>query len=186
MDGSRSIHHEGKMGMAKQELNMGQSLLQNNPARDALLEKMRDKLARNIPIAQIRETERQKMKQKATANWTLRIMIGMLFLGANFFFFGKKETLMAHIGYQAVPPLPKPNRALSIDEQALYWTYALYDFKKLKGQFGIEGLVAIDQNSAKQKLETLLPMVSKPTIGIISAYTHVAFRDMKSGGSDHE
>jgi hypothetical protein len=107
----------------------------------------------------------------------------MLIIGANFLFFQNKAALTVHLGLSAVPPVPAPKTSLSVDEQALYWTYALYDIKKFRSHFRIDGYPAIDQKRAKAKLEDLLPKVEQSTLGIISAYMPIVYRTVEVAGT---
>jgi hypothetical protein len=86
------------------------------------------------------------------------------------------------LGLESVPALPVPQTTLSADDQALYWTYAMYDIGKLRERFGVSGYYAINQTSARRSLENLLPDVSPAVLGEISAYTSVAFKTVKMGG----
>lgn len=168
--------------MAVTRKDYGSNLIQSNPTREALLEKMRDKLARNVPMAKVREVQKKDVRKKTAGKWSLRIVVCLLVVAVNFLYFGKKETILAHLGYQSVPSLPRPNSSLTIDEQALYWTYALYDIQKLRSHFDISGYYAINQVGAKRNLEDLLPKVSTSVLGEISTYAPVAFRSIGGGG----
>lgn len=86
-----------------------------------------------------------------------------------------KEALLVRMGYESVAPLPEPSAALSLDDQALYWTFALYDFAALERRYQVRGYFAIDGERARKRLDRLLPHVSPGVIGEISGFTHVAF-----------
>jgi len=167
--------------MEKVTKDYGPSLLQKNPSREVLLGKMRDKLARNHPIAHVQEVQMREVRKRQRVSWAVRILLFAIIVGVNFILIGQKDTLMSHLGYQAVPSLPKPRASLSPDEQALYWTYALYDIQKFRTRFNVLGYFAIDQKSAKKSLEALLPEISNATLGEISSYAPVAFRSVGSG-----
>lgn len=127
----------------------GLSLMQNNPPRELLLEKMRSKLATTPPAALV---------------------------AINYFLIGNRDAITAKIRKPAVPTLPQPSENLSTDEQALYYVYALYDYPKLASTFGLKGFVAVDQNEARRRLDELLPDVGPKTLGEISRYMPVAFK----------
>ena len=101
------------------------------------------------------------------------LVAGVLALMAN------RDRLLASVGYQSVPSLPMPSASLGPDDQALYWTYALYDIGKLRSRFRIEGYYAISRGRARHELELLLPKVAHSTLGEISAYGSVAFRAVR-------
>ena len=63
-------------------------------------------------------------------------------------------------------------KILSIDEQALYWTYAIYDFEKFKKTFSVNKNISLNQGSSKENLIAILPMVSAPTLEKIYVYDH--------------
>lgn len=167
--------------MANHSNNDGLALLQRNPSRELLLEKMRTKLASTPAPAVGLKQRRHDVRRKNTLSWIIRVGIVLALVGANYLFIGHKGTIVAKLGFEAVPSLPKPARELSSDEQALYWTYAMYDIVKFRGRFGVEGFYAIDQKNARRNLEVLLPEVSPQILGEISAYTPVAFKEVKGG-----
>lgn len=167
--------------MANHSKDDGLALLQRNPSRELLLEKMRTKLASTpAPSVGIR-LHRREARRKNAWSWIIRGGIVLSLIGANYFFIGNKDILVAKLGFEAVPTLPKPKPELTADEQALYWTYAMYDIVKFRRQFGVEGFYAIDQKNARRNLETLLPEVSPRVLGEISAYAPVAFKEVKGG-----
>lgn len=61
---------------------------------------------------------------------------------------------------------------LTTDEQALYWTYAIYDFDKFKNTFPIENDINLNKTISKNKLLSILPKVSAYTLETIYNYDH--------------
>ena len=168
--------------MANQPKDTGYALPQRNPARDAFLEKMRSKLATTPPPNVELEARNRQVRKRKAASWTLRAGILLAVIAVNYLFFGNRDMIVAKLGLESVPALPVPSRTQSIDEQALYWTFALYDIGKLRERFGVTGYYAIDQANARRSLEKLLPETSPAVLGEISAYTSVAFKAVNMGG----
>lgn len=168
--------------MAERPKEYDLSLLQRDPHREARLGKMRVKLAGFAPPP-APEVRRRAAGRGKAATWAARAGILALVVAANYLLIGKKEVLLAHMGYEGVPSLPKPSAALSADDRALYYTYALYDIAKLRTRFGVQGHYAIDQRTARARLDDLLPKVSMPVLGEISGYAPVGFKSVSSGGN---
>jgi hypothetical protein len=131
---------------------------------------MRSKLATTPSIAVEKAAQRKEIRRKGLVSWGWRAAIAVAFIAANVFFFREKDTLITRMGLESVPSLPAPDERLSVDDQALYWTYALYDFRKFEERFGTKGYYAINPNAARKHLEGLLPSVSPATLGLISKY----------------
>src|SRR4051794_29899984 len=109
--------------MGKDSKDFGVSLMQRNPSKDLLLEKMRGKLASTPSASVVKETRRLETRRKGIVSWGWRAAIAVAFISANVFFFKEKEVIISRIGLESVPALPKPDKRMSADEQALYWTY---------------------------------------------------------------
>jgi hypothetical protein len=166
--------------MANRSNAFDHSLLQRDPNRDAMLSKMRGKLAASAaPLAA--EVRRKEVARREKWTWTVRIATALALVAINFLVLEKKDVILAKMGYEGVPSLPRPASALDADEQALYYVYALYDYGKLKQRFQVDGYFAIDQASARRALEELMPRVSPATLGEISKYTPVAFKSVSAG-----
>jgi hypothetical protein len=161
--------------------NTGLSLLQNNPSREAMLEKMRNKLASKPSTAQIQIERKRDQRRSAATTWTIRALVLLALAAVNYLFIGNGDLIASKLRKPAVPRLPVPALTASADEQALYYAYALYDYPKLEERFKIKGFYAVDQNDARRKLEALLPEVSPQTLGTISGYTPVAFKSAGAG-----
>lgn len=170
-----------EVSVADYSKGSGMSLIQTHPAKEAMLAKMREKLASNPAPGTVREKHGRSRRRKLAATWSFRIGLVLLVIGTNYLLIGHKEAIIARLGLEAVPSLPKPVATLGTDEQALYWTYALYDFNKFRATFGVDGHFAINQAEARRKLEELLPDVSTATLGEISAYAPVAYKTVKMG-----
>ncbi len=158
--------------------NAGLSLLQTNPSREVMLEKMRNKLASKPSTAQIKTERNREKRRSAATTWTIRGLVLLALAAVNYLFIGNGEVIASKLRKPSVPRLPTPAMTISADEQALYYTYALYDYQKLEEHFKITGFFAVDQVDAKRKLQELLPRVSPQTLGTISGYTPVAFKSV--------
>jgi hypothetical protein len=163
--------------------NPGLSLLQSNPSREVMLEKMRNKLASKPSTAQIQTERKRDQRRGAATTWTIRALILLALAAVNYLFLGNGDLIASKLRKPSVPRLPAPALSSSADERALYYAYALYDYPKLEEQFKVKGFFAVDQNDAKRKLEALLPEVSPQTLGTISGYTPVAFKTPEAGAS---
>lgn len=164
--------------MNKNSRDTGLSLLQQNPSRELLLEKMRSKLA-STPAAAVVQTERKReVRQRNGKSWFVRGLILLGIIGINYYAIGHKDTLVAKMSRKHVASLPVPADIYTTDQQALYYAYALFDYPKLKEVYGIQGFFAIDQADAKKQLEELLPAVSPAVMGEISRYMPIAFRSV--------
>lgn len=165
--------------MANHPKDSGIALLQGSSARDAFIEKMRSKLASTPPPAVEKEARKRDVRKKKAVSWTVRAGILIAVLAVNYLFLGNRDIIVAKLGLESVPSLPVPEKSLSIDDQALYWTYAMYDIGKFRERFGVEGYYAINQINARRSLENLLPETSPSVLGEISAYASVAFKNVK-------
>lgn len=162
--------------------NTGLSLLQNNPSREVMLEKMRNKLASKPSTVQVQIERKRDQRRSAATTWTIRALVLLALAGVNYLFLGNGDLIVSKLRKPAVPRLPVPVVA-SADEKALYYAYALYDYPRLEREFKIKGFFAVDQADARRKLEALLPEVSPRTLGTISGYTPVAFRTPEMGAA---
>ncbi|MDB5051484.1 MAG: hypothetical protein JWO30_4555 [Fibrobacteres bacterium] len=166
--------------MVKGSKDYGASLLQNNPAREMLLEKMRSKLATTPPPALEQALRRRVSRRTSLFSWGWKAGLALVFVAANYLLISHKDVIISRIGLESVPALPKPEKKMDVDEQALYWTYALYDIRKFRQHFGVQGYYAINSKDARKQLEALLPQVGPATLGMISAYGPiVAFKSVQ-------
>lgn len=169
----------GKTQMNERSKDFDLSLLQRDPGREALLSKMRGKLAGFTPPASVQVRSKAVTRRKTMA-WAARVLILAALVAGNYLLLDKKHVILAKMGYEGVPSLPKPGGSMSLDERALYYTYALYDISKLRQRFGVDGYFAIDQRQARMNLEELLPQVEPATLGEISGYAPVAFKSISA------
>ncbi|HKP97602.1 MAG TPA: hypothetical protein VJ385_17800 [Fibrobacteria bacterium] len=109
-------------------------------------------------------------------NWPLRAGIALLLIAGDALLVGNKDKLLSKTGFASVRALPMPSASLSADDQALYWTYALYDSPKFRARFHVEAGYTLSRGHARHELESLLPEISPATLAEISGYGAVAFR----------
>jgi hypothetical protein len=146
------------------------SLLARDPGREAMLEKMRGKLASPSRAVLAREEKARKAVRMSRFSWGWRIGLVVLFLTANAALVGFKDEIKVAIKKQRTAPRLVEPKALSVNDQALYWAYALYDFNRLKATFGAPDHAVIDAAAAKRNLEAVLPKVDAHTRVAIMKY----------------
>lgn len=139
------------------------SLLARDPGREAVLERMRSKLAAPSQAVLAREEKARKAVRMGRLAWGWRIGMVALFLAANAALVGFRDEIKVAAAKRRTAPMLADPKALSVNDQALYWTYALYDFNRLKSTYGAPDNAVIDAAAAKRNLEALLPRVDLPT-----------------------
>lgn len=148
------------------------SLLSGEAAnRNAVLERMRSKLAGQSADLLVQEENRRKVVLKKRFAWSWRTGLAALFLAANavlVFKYAPEADSIVKAARKA--PGLSPSKSLSIDDQALYWTYALYDFGRLVKQFGAPAKAVVPAREAKAELARLLPKVGARTRFAIEQY----------------
>lgn len=140
--------------------------------RLATLERMRGKLAGRSQDLAVREVQLRKISRRKALSWGWRIALAAAFLCANAAVIGMTGGSKAEarpVKEKRAPALPTPKN-LGINDQALYWTYALYDFGRLKARFGAADKAVVDATQAKARLLELLPNVNAKTRFIIESY----------------
>jgi hypothetical protein len=167
--------------MANHPRDNGVTLLQRNPSREQLLEKMRNKLAASPGTAQAESQRRKEVRRRSAGTWAVRALALLGLCAINYLLIGNRDVIAAKLHKPAVPRLPAAAETLSPDAQALYYVYALYDYPRLREQYGVNGFLAVDQKEARRRLDELLPRVSPKTLGTISGYMPVAFRAVRTG-----
>jgi hypothetical protein len=172
--------------MAKVQKEQDFSLLQKSPDRDVLFEKMREALILGMLHDDKTEVRKREVRSRGNGSWWIRIALAFALLVAGLALIVNKEQILSRFGYESVPSLPAPRAALGKDDQALYWTYALYDIDKLRKRFGVQGYYAIDEFKARNSLSDLVPDVSPSVLGEISAYTSVAFRSLSPSNLSYQ
>jgi hypothetical protein len=153
------------------------SLIQNQDAQRMLLNKMRSKLAAGS-IFEIQANEKRKLAtQKSIFRWSSLIgLLAIVFLG-NLAYLAYKHDSKSRVIIHKAQVLAVPNATLSNELQALYWTYALYDFDLLKTRFNVPASVIINATVAESKLKVLLPKLDAQTRFIINGYISKAMRN---------
>jgi hypothetical protein len=133
-----------------------------NP-RLADLAKMRSKLATSLPQQEIQ----LQVIQKKRTQWTLHgvgyfasaiAILGLVFL-ISWAAISDRDTITNRVKTGAQTLMP-PGESRSIDDQTLYWAYALYDFKMLVKTFGVSPTALIDTRRASAELNRLFPKAS--------------------------
>lgn len=168
--------------MADRNKEYDLSLLQKDANREAVLSKMRGKLAGVVSPAVVHESRQKARSRGRVVTWSVRILSVAMVAGINYLLLDRKDVLLAKIGYEGVPSLPKAAQSLSVDDQALYYAYALYDIAKFRERFGAAEYYAVDQAATRKRLEELLPRVSLAVQGEISGYAPVGYRAITAGG----
>jgi hypothetical protein len=146
------------------------SLLARDSGREALLERMRGKLAAPSQAALAREEKARKAVRRGRLAWGWRIGLVVLFLAANAALVGFKDEIGVAVRKQRTAPRLAGPESLTVNDQALYWAYALYDFNRLKAAYGAPENAVIDAAAARRNLEALLPEVDVPTRVAIEKY----------------
>jgi hypothetical protein len=97
-------------------------------------------------------------------------------LGGNAAWLTLRQEAKVRQAAKTIPTLSAPVAALDPNRQAMYWTYALYDYDKLTSEFGVPAHTAVDFGQARARLLELLPKVDAPTRGAIERYLPKAKR----------
>jgi hypothetical protein len=148
----------------------GMPLVQGaDAARQATLERMRGKLAGQSQDILLRERKRISARRGKAFGWAWRIALCAAFLGANASLIDFKREAPAAKAAKRAPAVERP-KGLSANEEALYWTYALYDFDRLRSRFGAPGNAVVDARVAKSRLAELLPKADRETRNAILKY----------------
>lgn len=145
------------------------SLLAATDARRAMLEKMRSKLAAPSQASLALAEKRKKAERNKVIGLGFRILLVLSFLGANAAIFGFREEIVSVVKVRRAPAIGNP-KSLGVNDQALYWTYALYDFDRLKARYGAPANAVVDASAARRKLDELMPKVDERTRFIIRRY----------------
>lgn len=143
------------------------------------LEKMRSKLATAKPKALVEAEERKGDRLRWTGQGlayglsaaVILLLVGLIcWAGISH---QKPENRSARKGVQAVIP---PSKALSIDEQTLYWAYALYDWSRFVQTFGVPKQALLNTQTAQNELNRLLPKASGQAQLTVMKYRNQAVR----------
>ncbi len=154
--------------------NPGMSLIQVHDGRQLMLDKMRGKLAGtsqfHAEASERRRVSARVSARKALLGWGWKIGALGLIAAVNIVWLSNHSQGKVDVAPRHAPNLIPPSTKLTIDEQALYWAYALYDFDKLKSRFGAAKGVVIDSRLALANLQQLLPKVDPRTRFVIDRY----------------
>lgn len=150
--------------------DFGFSLVQTSDSQRAMVAKMRTKLAGGSDFDVQVVTRRRFAIRKNAFGWASKLGIAAILILANFAYLSYSNGSVAKKAIKRAQMLPAPKATLSVNEQALYWTYALYDFNRLKTQFGASQSAVVDAKSASARLADLLPKVDGPTRMTIQHY----------------
>jgi hypothetical protein len=139
------------------------SLIQQQAQRQLMVEKMRGKLAgHSQSFVQAKERQAYATRKRALVlGWRLALL-GAFLLG-NFYYISSRPDAPAKEAVKKAPRLPAPPATMNVNDQAMYWTLALYDFDQLKSRFGVGERTIVDAGAAKRKLKELLPKVDART-----------------------
>ena len=150
---------------------MGLSLIQPGDDRNILLEKMRGKLAGSaLPDFHAVE-KRRGAATRSFHGWGWKSGFTAAVLACNILYLtGRsiRETSVAAV--KKAPSLNRAPTALGPNEQALFWAYALYDFNRLRSEFGIQKETIVDAGLATMSLRVLLPKIDAATKAKIDRY----------------
>jgi hypothetical protein len=130
----------------------------------AVVSKMRAKLA-GPSMDMVNRSEKDELKANTKRVGVLWRAIALaVIIGLNLFVFGFKAETFTSTQKSQVQSLPTPHAKMEIDQQLLYWTYALHDFEKLKAEFSTGDKVIINRDHALQQIALLMPKASPGTV----------------------
>jgi hypothetical protein len=149
-----------------------------NP-RLADLAKMRSKLATAKPIEMVAAESRRENRAKITAKslaygisaTAMLALVGLICWAAI-----ADQDLSPTQVVKGVPKVATPGQVKSIDEQTLYWAYALYDWNKLVQTYQVPKNALLDTHKAKLELDRLLPQASGDAQLAVMKYRNQAVR----------
>jgi hypothetical protein len=152
-----------------------------NP-RLADLAKMRSKLATSLPT----EVQNNQIKQERRVKWTLHglgyVISGVAMLGLVFLIswaaLADRDTVTTRAKSAAQSLIP-PGEARSIDDQTLYWAYALYDFRMLVKAYNVPPTALVDTRRASEELNRLFPKASATAQLKVMQYRKQLVRKLK-------
>jgi hypothetical protein len=121
------------------------------------LEKMRRKLATSGTV--VKKSDQSRLGQPGKPGkriWPIAIGAAALLIALNFGLSNQDAILRAVGAKTESSNKLAPPPGLSLDEQARFWAYAVYDLPKLRARFKVPKGVLIDKNSARTQLDILL------------------------------
>lgn len=139
------------------------SLIQQQAQRQLMVAKMRGKLAgHSQSFLHAKERQAYATRKRAyVLGWRLALL-GAFLLG-NFYYIASRPDAPLKETAKSAPRLSAPPATMDVNDQAMYWTLALYDFDRLKTRFGVAAGTIVDAGAAKRKLNELLPKVDART-----------------------
>lgn len=146
------------------------SLIKVPKERDILLAKMRGKLAGQSRFESLAREKAIHAARVRKLGWAWKIALAAALVAGNCAYFLTRENSAIRLLVKRAPTLAHPPAALDLNKQALYWTYALYDFDRLKATFGVPRNAIVDGHFASERLSALLPDVDARTRFIIGTY----------------
>ncbi|MDB5102366.1 MAG: hypothetical protein JWP91_55 [Fibrobacteres bacterium] len=160
------------MAKSQDNRNTGLNLIQGGGnGREFLLEKMRGKLA-GSPLPDFHAVEKRRYAtSRSFQGWGWKAgLAAVLFLSNAVYLAGKPSSAAAVTAAKRAPTLVRAPAALGVNEQALFWAYSLYDFNRLKADFGVPKTAIVDARLADMRLRELLPKADAPTRARIERY----------------
>ncbi|MEO7425476.1 MAG: hypothetical protein ABI036_09835 [Fibrobacteria bacterium] len=159
--------------------NPGMSLIQANDGRQVMLEKMRGKLAGTSQFQAEFQERRRVSARKSALGWGWKLGLFAIIAAGNIYWLSSHTQVKAAAVRPHAATLQPPSAQLSVDDQALYWTYAIYDFHKLTAKFGVAKDVVINSRQAETNLRDLFPKVNPYTRFEIERYIPVSKRPVR-------
>src|SRR5690606_20031736 len=139
------------------------SLLRKQDEAKVKLAKMRSKLAGRSQFDTQREDKRRAATRAGRFSWSWKIGLALALAAMNGGYFMLRGETVAAILEKRGPGLVEPAPDLDKNRQALYWTYALYDFDRLKSTFGVPNMAIVDAAMARSRLQELMPEIDART-----------------------
>lgn len=131
------------------------NLVQQREARRTLA-KMRRKLATSGTLSAKLDSGKHKTKRTVRV-WPWVAAAALILVGLNFALRTHQEKIVGAMGVQkGATAVLTPPPGLKLDQEVLFWAYAIYDVPKLKAKFPIPRGAVLNQMTARQNLERLL------------------------------
>ncbi|MDQ3000112.1 MAG: hypothetical protein M3Y08_02445 [Fibrobacterota bacterium] len=120
------------------------------------LAKMRRKLATSGTLSAKLDSEKHKNKRTVRV-WPWVAAAALILVGLNFALRTHQDKIVGAMGIQkGVTVTLTPPPGLKLDQEVLFWAYAVYDVPKLKAKFSVPKGAVLNQVIARRKLEGLL------------------------------
>lgn len=146
------------------------SLLRKQDDRQIKLAKMRSKLAGRSQFETMAQEKRLAARRAGRLSWSWKIGLALALASLNGGYFLMRTETVSAILEKRAPVLAQPAPDLDKNRQALYWTYALYDFDRLKTTFGVPKMAIVDATQASTRLRELIPEIDARTRFIVEGY----------------